>query len=268
MLPVKWKKDRDVILAALRNNSVIFLALPASLQNDREFLLRAVKENSAVWRYLPLAFRNDSSFARNIVSFRDGRLVLEVFDMLPSLQSERDMWKAVVNSAADHNFQLESYIPHEIRSDRSHEVQLLYPDLVANTFQVYGAYCGEEYEDLASRLAPELWNKRAVLKAWCFVGGPFVENCFPDSLKDDKEMFLWIAEYCEGEYCEISFESASPALLGDKEFMLQAVEHYPGLFEQAPFALRQDYDLGLAAFGSRRDLVVPIYLRPKPGTVL
>lgn len=69
----------------------------------------------------------------------------------------------------------------------------------------------------------------------------------------DKEVLLNIAEHCKGCIPKLkSFLRASPALLGDKSFMLRVVEHYGELLSCTAGNLWQDFDLVLIAFAQSR----------------
>ena len=81
---------------------------------------------------------------------------------------------------------------------------------------------------LIEYIVSELWQNRGFIRAWFQGGGPFLDTRPMQALKDDREVFLWMAvNFPKDDPFGMvkSFEYASPALRSDKDFMLQAIEH-------------------------------------------
>ena len=73
-----------------------------------------------------------------------------------------------------------------------------------------------------------------------------------ESLKGDREVFLWMAaNFPKDDPAGLvkSFEYASPALRSNKGFMLQAIEHNPDVYHTVHSDLLSNFDVFLMAFG-------------------
>lgn len=96
-LPLDWKSDREVAMAALKHGKTKVGELRADLKNDRDFLIAAASENSTVWYSLPPALRNDVNFARSLTSYTDEEFVFDILGKFPDLANERNVWMAIFN---------------------------------------------------------------------------------------------------------------------------------------------------------------------------
>lgn len=142
----------------------------------------------------------------------------------------------------------------------SHEVQLRFPDIVDRALQqsIEGdsQFEWRLYTQIAEEaLAPEFWNNRDFVFRWFQLGLPFVDANRFQELKEDKEIFLLVAQYCAPRFRQQSFRNASLALRSDRKFMLQVLEIAPSLLSEAGPQLRKDFDACLVAFSSEQSVV-------------
>jgi len=166
-----------------------------------------------------------------------------------SLWEQRNFVEAVVNSSAD--------ISHPLQHIPDH-AQLRWPELVVRCFE----YKRDRFLHLnqctawAMAVADELWQQdnRVVVRGWFRAGFPFLSH-FPTVWKDDREIFLLIAEYCGKNQrfrlvdheCQETFGYGSETLRSSKEFMLQALALNPNVFKHAAGNLQKDFDVVVTA---------------------
>jgi len=190
---------------------------PQVILSDRELMMRAcMLDSSILYSYV-----NDSLS-------RNGDFLREILTMDPEA-----LWHIPVESQAMFPELLVEFLPnalHTIAEDRTVSYQ----------------------SSLARQMIPELWQNRAFVRAWFQGGGPFLDSGPMESLKGDREVFLWVAaNFPKDDPSGLvrSFEYASPALRSDKGFMLQAIEHNPNIYHACPDQLLADFDVFLTAFG-------------------
>jgi hypothetical protein len=200
-------------------------------------------------RHAPVAIRSDRSIM--VEACMHDITILRLVDI--TLNQKQDFVEAVL--AAN---------PRGIEF-LAQEAQLLFPELVARSFDPRfveiesnpsHAAKLELYVGLFTKLSPDIWTNRDVVKAWFLAGGPFLGDRFSTDWKCDKEIFWWIAKGRDLGYCGHSFQKHATAdILGDKEFMLQVVGCNHSLFQYASPQLHLDFDLAVLFFaraGSKR----------------
>jgi len=120
-LPIEWKNDREVAMAALRHYTVKHEDLPLQFQNDRGFWVDCVNgEDSNVWFDLPDNLQNDSEFARSVIEvFTEPELLKTLLEKFPDLRNDRDIWFAIVNSTVHWDIRqfIDDFAPAAIRRD-------------------------------------------------------------------------------------------------------------------------------------------------------
>ena len=270
-LPASLQNDRSFLLQGVAQNSKVWYSLPGHLQEDPCFP-RSFKDFCdaplvfAVLRRLPF-LRHERPIWRTIINSMIPSLGQLASSLAPnSILSDR---KLMIEACTyDHSFF--HHVHESLRTDREfievllleqpmvlyslpEEAQRQFPDLVAATIPVLFRTFGADSQRALS-LADDVMATPSVMEAWFTSGGPFLPDKFPQSWREDKQIFLWIAEH---RSCAIdandSFEHASDRLKDDKLFMLQAVEISLAVFVHASFRLRSDFDLILVAFAGSRD---------------
>jgi len=94
----------------------------------------------------------------------------------------------------------------------------------------------------------EVWQDRDLVRAWFQAGGDFKKKTdFPEALRSDEEVFLWIAEQTDDP--QQSFQHAAPELLANKDFMAKCIKFDRSLFRKADDKIKHDLDIVLLAFG-------------------
>lgn len=141
-------------------------------------------------------------------------------------------------------------------------IQRRYPDLVFDALAVLGRIPLPKEDmhmlyELTPNMVPEFWHDRENLRKWFTAGLMFREwqVRLPAALKDDRDVFRWIAEHCRSGLKVDSFDMASAALRSDKQFMLECVTFDPRVLKCAIGPMRTDFDLALAACAGPRELV-------------
>lgn len=240
---------------SLCRDPTFWLQLMAGLERSREDMLND--------RHTPLFILMERDFAQEICSNHEvmvkachlDKFILE-YMIHPSLLASRQFLVAV----------LEDY-PH-LLVHLSHETQKLFPEVIRQSFAPLGNHSKLQYDlcsHIAARMAPELWEDRDFSLSWFGAGLPFVEEVFAASWKDDKEIFLLVAEYCRVDLQPLSFTKASLSLRGDQQFMKQVLERAPALLSCASERLKQDFNLMTLAFAAEPLDVVHALLRGYAG---
>lgn len=135
-----------------------------------------------------------------------------------------------------------------------HYVQLLFPRVIAKTFKPYFNKVGKEnHVDLLWKLAPDLFQNRGVMRAWCAAGAPYDPHRQPRRWMNDEYILLLIAKHCSKRDAMESFRYASSKMLSDKRFMCTVVPENPWLFLRAAPDLAHDFDLAVLAFGTSKE---------------
>jgi len=192
----------------------------------------------------------------------------------PTLSNRRDFWKALLQQAP------------VVLGEMPPELQRRFPDLVVETWARLGQWeCLDimTAHSIGKQMVPEIWETRANVLAWFRAGLPFLvparsvlavnppilvvqhQFTFPTEWKNDQEIFQLIARHGSDLFRWRSFSQASITLRGDKDFMLQVLEHDPSLLIYASEPLQQDTDIQLVAFGAATVKPVEVYLRRSKG---
>ena len=137
-----------------------------------------------------------------------------------------------------------------------HDVQKHFPDLVSLALERLARQpkLGIGFvTEVALNIAPAFWEDRSFQLAWFEAGLPFVGHetssvAFGATWKDDREIVLRIAQFCQEKFRLHSFAVATCLLRSDKTFMLEVLQHAPSLLCCVKIALQQDPDLFLVAF--------------------
>ena len=202
----------------------------AALESDVEFWLHVVAAGHANGNIL-VEMASPEILENKTVMLAAVHENCHVFDLLGApLNQDRDL----VQAALRHSLAPVLYIPAF--------VQRLYPDLIAGAIARSTKSEAREWQDY---IGHDLWPDRRVARAWLSIGGDYLRSRFPVSFKDDRELFLLIAQHNWSEFC-----LCSPRLRSDKNFMRQAVEKNSMLLWEAQDDLHRDYDLALIAFAN------------------
>lgn len=258
--------------------------LPQEIQEDTEFWQRMISINPVWWDRLPRVQTNNLQLAQNMTTFRSLQQIANILTRFRSLQSDSGFWlKLVTAGFADGNFLVEMASP-EILQDKTVMlaavaanfnvfdvlsaplnrdrdlvqaalrttiaavlyipafVQRLYPDIIG---EAIGRSTKSEVWEWHDYIGNDVWSDRRVALAWVSIGGDYLRNRFPVYFKDDKELFLLIAEHNWSEFC-----LCSARLRRNKSFMLQAVAKNSMLLWDGENGLHRDYDLALIAFAN------------------
>jgi Domain of unknown function (DUF4116) len=257
-VPTRWRNEMDFAKHFLlsrpyydkdypygaKKTSQVFLEHP-SLRSDIDFWMRAVSldccSDKIIWLWR--AFVADS-VGFNKPTMLKACLLNGKFDwdlaqyVGASLWLDRDFGETVLTSNPRALLHL------------SPESQRLFPDLVLRAIEKYWQHPktimsrSTEGWDLARKISPDLWNDRQVVLMWFRSGFLYVEEVFPDAWKDDREIFLQIASHGHddryNEHAQNFKSYASPALRGDRDFMLLVCRHDCYYFNGASAALKRD----------------------------
>jgi len=258
--------------------------LPQEIQEDAAFWQRMIRFNPVWWDRLPRSQHNNVQLAQNMTSFRSLQQIESILTRFRSLQSDSNFWlKLVAAGFADGNFLVEMASPDVLQDktvmltaiaanfnvfdvlsaplnqDRDCVraalrttiaavlyipafVQRLYPDIIA---EAIGRSTKSEVWEWHDYIGNDVWGDRRVALAWISIGGDYLRNRFPISFKDDRQLFLLIAEHNWTEFC-----LCSARLRRDKNFMRQAVAKNSMLLWDGEDDLHRDYDLALIAFAN------------------
>ena len=175
-----------------------------------------------VQEFAPAHIRGDKELM-SICWCDDGLMAL----ISPELQQDRDIVRKALEAS-----------PYALGSI-SDSVQSLYPDLVANALSKLPDSFDFEAGSVTDMVAESLWTNLDVCKAWFVIGGDF-HSRFPESMKDNVEFGLLVAEHCED--CDEFEIGTSENLRSNKAFMLKAVEYdgyaLPFIVRRSPSGLR------------------------------
>lgn len=272
---------RAILKVAIETGEREWRTLPADLQDDVAFA-RSIshfphsEQACAILRSFPELCRDRDYWERIIGTLPYIGYLHRLFvARLPSpeIRSDYDL----MLKACRRTFLILHYVdPHTLGTDRgfletvlsekpgalqcmSPEAQRLFPELVVQTFPPLAQYVAtapHNYAFLAAgNIIPEVWENRSNILEWFKCGLPF-GSVFPDSWKDDREIFLLIAKHCPDNFRYYSFSHAAPALRGDKDYMQKVLELAPPLFVCASEMLQRDFDLALLCFADSSDTVV------------
>lgn len=154
---------------------------------------------------------------------------------------------------------LEELLSHNPRALAyvSHEAQRLFPELLQRTFAAFFLAANNDYwikQQLARNIRPEFWTDRDFVMTWFQAGGPFLD-VHSQLWRDDREIFLLIAQQQDRQGALNSFGFASASLRGDKTFFLEVVGRNERLLLKASPELQQDSELLLLALSKSCDFV-------------
>jgi Domain of unknown function (DUF4116) len=224
--------------------SQVFLAHPG-LRSDLDFWMRTVCDDNLCYGLLDSLWHE---FAAESVKSNKAILLKVCLHnwclteyVGASLWRDRDFVETVLKSDP------------RVLLDLPAESQRLFPDLVLRTIEgcaqhpeMYHNFEADDALILAEMIPPDAWNDRKIVKMWIKLGLPIVEEVFPDAWKDDREIVLLITSHCINYYDYIDdaldkFDSyTSPALRGDRDFMLSVCRHDNHFFNCASAALQRD----------------------------
>ena len=260
-VPDYLDEDLEFAKRAVRALPHLYMDMPCDFKSDIDLAMRVLQSEEHV----------------------GGDIVLEVTEYIPEILGDKEAMLAIAkNSVSDVLRETLQFSPLHIRSNKeimleavkndpvtfeyctdelhhdfdilmalvtkcpaalylvSDGMQELHPCLVVQAIQ------NAEPEDLwyvGEDIADHLWSDRDVVRAWLECGGKWRSDDFSEHFRQDKELFLGVAEY---NYSQ--FHNASDALRENKRFMLQAIEKDGRVFRDAMSSLRYDFDLALEAF--------------------
>ncbi|OEU07880.1 hypothetical protein FRACYDRAFT_250505 [Fragilariopsis cylindrus CCMP1102] len=219
-------QDRDIWATVFDSHGVLGLddiipnMAPDTIRADRELILKAGASNMRVLQFADRALQIDHTFLES------------VFDAYP---------RALVHM--------------------THEAQRLFPSLLIQRLKPFAQHpdTGQfEISKLAEAILPELWQQRGgFVQSWFQSGLPYIVDVHPNAWKNDKGIFLLIAEHCDDELglCD-SFEEASLSVLADKDCMLEIVRFEPELISKASSSLRMNFDFMLLAVSGGNGMAI------------
>jgi len=284
-LPPDLQTDRSFLIGAVNKNTKIWYSLPDNFKNDISFArsITSYTDRDATAEILgelpPLVNERDvwSAIICNSPALRDWVVYSLVVSKAPTvIQSDRElMLKAcsknpdIIYDVLDETFARDGdfvrdllTLDPQLLQALSLETQQMFPELVREFLPKALRNINRESKSVVRRarcislardIVSEFWQNRDFIRAWFQAGGPFCSGAsFMASLKDDTEVFLWMAASFpkdDPDGMVLSFKCASATLLGDRDFMLQAIEHNPHIFHAARDSLRSDFDVWLVAFG-------------------
>jgi hypothetical protein len=62
------KKDKDIILQALKNSESLIKNIPTNLKHDYDFIVKLTQHNYRIYYYLANQFKNDYNFIKKVYS--------------------------------------------------------------------------------------------------------------------------------------------------------------------------------------------------------
>lgn len=261
-LPEEFQTDEAFLMKHINKQPEFWLSLPDHLKNDIRFAMaidysnhvrtstfQAIAQrfpsNRELWKkYIINGVYLDTEILRSkagITIRSDRELMLQACSCKPyNLQAVHESLKV------DKNFldQLLETAPHALQYV-THEAQRQFPELVKNNFRPLFRDAKSRYVSswIFDKIAPEFWNDRQLVVAWFKEGGPFLE-CMPKAWRDDREIFLLLAEHNITEYREeYLFLHASKRLLKDKAFARTVIELRPCLFVSFDVSVLGDLDI-------------------------
>jgi len=118
-------------MAALVHRKIKAEDLPQPFLSDRDFLLLAVIQSSLVWLDLPFELKIDIGFAKSITTFTNNSVLDKIIMKIPRIVEERKFWLAVFDKPKSPRFSdsfsyrrviLREFAPPSIHLD--HEIML------------------------------------------------------------------------------------------------------------------------------------------------
>lgn len=245
-------------MTAFAHDHSRFEDLPERFRRDQDFFLEAVRKKSLCWHALPNHFKSDPEFVENFESFDNDDVVAAVFDAIPALCNDRDIWNTIIASRcdlklapvsirSDRDFMMKAcvinasflrYLSENLARDRDFVQQVIdmnvmalhyvsheqFPELIIDTLERFFAIERNHFgSNLLYFIDPDVRTVPSFVKSWFTLGGAFWAEYFPESMRDDKEIVLALAE--KGP--ETSFEHASDRVKSDYAFVTQIVELQP-----------------------------------------
>jgi len=234
----------------------VFSTMQAYFPLDEELMIKACVKKPSCLRTMDPSLKRNRNFVREVLL--GNPLALE--RVYSSAFPEPDLLGCMDGNLLAEVLMVDpvalKFVPHD--------QQRLEPNVVMDAFGQLGRRQQLNWNtaaDIAHKIAPDLWQNRAMLLQWFRSGLPFTFSFhLMGSLADDQEVFLLIAEHCQQEHRRRSFQYASQALHANKEFMRKAIELDASLFGFASGALQQDFDLALLGFAAEDPAVVGAYL--------
>jgi Domain of unknown function (DUF4116) len=284
------QRDREVALAALEGGSLLpedANELSDELKQDRDFWMALIQKNAKWWNVLPEDFAGDNEFVRSISTFQNLEQANTILDIFPEMRRDSSFWLTVVHSklasvdfladmaspeilqdkyvmlaACKKDYKVYDVLCAPLNQDQELVqaalsntpaalyyipafVQRMYPELVAKAIQR-----SPQNADWLEYVGDDLWSNSHVALAWALIGGEYLQEKFQSHFRDDKELFLLIAEHNWSE-----FSHASERLRSNKEYMLRAVEKNGILLHDAVGDLSRDFDLAITSFSNTHDLL-------------
>ena len=287
-LPESTRDDRDFMLKAVQEKAKIWFDLPDQFADDQAFAEAVPEFSRelaiAVFDRFPVLRANRDIWLKVIDSKGGAREVLDddlysklfpedLFELLQnngpdSIRGDSEIMEKAARccsrtlSLADESlFNRKKFVESVLEGNdligilkvMPDEIQSKWSELVAQRLR-RGMPSNDTFTEflrLSSQINPTLWENRRVVLSWFSGGSPFFDDHshrFPDEWREDKEIFLLIAEKSSPpSLASYSFSSASPKLLRDKSFMLKAVEYSPQLFFHISPKLCYDFDMVVTA---------------------
>lgn len=273
--PERWKNNRYFFLHAVKKQSSCWFNLPLEYSEDPLFVrvfssFASDKLVEEVFSVIP-SLRTDRSIWETIIG-SDGctlehapALILSDQELMIKAVSRDVNYIKVIDESLilDHDFMQQvidmdaaALILLPKRTQRQ-MVDLYLSNLpkLIRRMQDFPNYYRQERLALIA-IARQVRSLPAFVKTWFTSGPGFHERVFPESMKDDEQIFLWISEH--GNYAETvvdSFNHVSDRLKGDQTFMEKAIEHTPHLFITcASEELQGDMNLCARALSSCNDV--------------
>lgn len=135
----------------------------------------------------------------------------------------------------------------------------MFPELLIDNLQYLMSSCNDQ-ETILYGIAPDVIMSPSFVKAWFSAGGLFLREYF-DSIRDNKHIFLWIAEHAScPRVCIDRFKHASNSLKGNREFMKKATALEPYTYFQSLQELKGDVQLLVKPFLSLKPLPLIMYI--------
>jgi hypothetical protein len=118
-LPLQWKQDSEVALAALQFRRADWEEIPRSVKSRDDFMRKAVIRRPDLLTLMPDHIRNDKEYWLSDQVAYDYKLFLQLWETLPDLNGARQFWlKMIQHSPSAHMDLFEQYASLNIRQDR------------------------------------------------------------------------------------------------------------------------------------------------------
>ena len=244
---------RDVIDDKLKTHVKGMLKNIPSLRSDRAFWLRVAKSTGYIdathifVTYATYEIRSDAEIVLCLAKSSLGSFLEEV--ALPQSLWNNATFVASLSKCRRLKSRFLFILPQE--------KQMEYLDLVlANIKELQKLrWCVGWYQlkDVSYRMTPDLWSDRRVVETWFKLSRPFiVPDPFYKVYSNDKEVFRWIAEHCSWTN---QFEKMGPALLDDKEYLIEILQKAPRRYTELPQHIQMDPSMALLFYSGTKDFV-------------